>query len=94
MSALRISEERVRQAMAQATPPSFVVEGSHFAAIEVEEQKSSPVISGTVTPFPPNNSRTREHLLSLFRKIDQSGTSFKTEEELNAEIDEMRRRNF
>lgn len=94
MLLLTISEEKIKQAMAQVTPPAFEVEGLKQATSPtVGPQADQFVISGTVA-IPPNNEAARKRLLVAFSKIDISGTTLKTEDELQSELDEIRRRNL
>lgn len=91
MSSLTISEEKIRQAMAEAAPLAFEAEEIKLASyLTVGTQEDQLGISGTVT-VPPNNELARRFLRAAFRRVDQFGTA-KTDEELNSEFDEMRRR--
>lgn len=89
MSLLTISEEKIKQALEQITLPAFESEGLKQATAPQPDQF---VVSGTVT-IPPNNEAARKRLLAAFRRIDISGAMTKTEDELLAEIDDIRRRN-
>lgn len=94
MSLLTISEEKIKQAMAEATRPAFEVEGLKSAILPTpKEQPGQFVISGTIS-MPPNNEAARNKLLGAFNKIDSSGITLKSEEELSAELDDIRRRNL
>lgn len=94
MSSWTISEEKIKQALAQIAPLPFEVEGLELSSPPMlEEQEGQFVMSGTVC-IPPNNEDSRMALLAAFSRIDLAGTAQKSEEELNGELDEIRRRNL
>ena len=94
MSLLIISEEKIKQVLSQIAPPSFEVEGLELASPPaLNKQKGQFMMSGTVS-IPPNNEAARTALLAAFSRIDCSGIAPRTEEELRAELDEIRRRNL
>jgi len=88
---LILDEKKIKESLEYSSASSFVLS----LAVEVETQKGSSVISGTVAIRPAsNNKEAIEHLLLLRRTIEASGNNLKTQPELDAEIDEMRRRNL
>lgn len=91
MSSLMISEEKVKKALEQGRPLPFTVTGPELSALAPTKQDAS--VSGTVS-ISDSNEQARRMVLEAFKRIDTSGTVLKNEEELNAEINEMRRRNL
>jgi hypothetical protein len=91
---LTIDEAKVRESLATSKKPSYVVTVSHLVAVEpppVPTPSSS--IGGTMmVAMPRVAAGTREYVMSLRRKIEESGERLKTADELEKEIDEMKGR--
>jgi len=90
---LTIDEEKVRESLKVAPKVQYVVTVSHLVSTVPDAQVSSSSISGAIMFAAQSNTvEARKHLLSLRRRIEESGTPLKTQEELDGEIDETRGR--
>jgi hypothetical protein len=89
-----IDEAKVRESLANAVKPTYVVTPSNLVIPEIPTPPMPPsMIGGTIafgTMFV--NAEARENFLSMRRKIETSGMPLKGIEELTLEIDEMRGR--
>jgi hypothetical protein len=91
---LTIDGEKVKKSLAAAGEPSYKVTASHVLDVEpTRVPPPSSSIGGTMMlGASVASSDTREYVLSLRRKIETSGVSLKSTDELSKEIDEMRGR--
>ena len=91
---LTIDEAKVRESLASCDKPSYVVKASHLVTAEsLPVPTPSLSVGGTgMFGMPRADASAREYILSLRRKIEESGIRLKTADELNKEIDEMRGR--
>jgi hypothetical protein len=89
---LTIDEAKVRESMAASSKPCYVVTASHLVIAELPPAPTpSSSVGGTMMFREPRASaETREYVLSLRRKIEESGVPLKSVDELSREIDEMR----
>lgn len=89
---LTIDTAKVRKSLATSGAPLYVVTASNLAIVELPPPMApSSSVSGTVMLGGPRTTlETREQVLALRRKIEESGVSLKGVDELNREIDEMR----
>lgn len=89
---LTIDEAKVRESLAASGKPSYVVTPSHLAIAELPSAPTpSSFVGGTMMFGEPRASaETREYVISLRRKIEESGVPLKSADELSREIDEMR----
>jgi hypothetical protein len=91
---LTIDDAKVRESLATSNKPSYVVTASHLFVAELPSAPApSSSVGGTMMFGTPRASAdTREYVMSLRRKIEESGVPLKTADELGKEIDEMRGR--
>jgi hypothetical protein len=64
----------------------------HYYDQEFLPTPSSSIGGTTMFSVPPSGNDMREYLMSIRRKIEESGVALKTTDELDKEIDEMRGR--
>lgn len=89
---LTIDAAKVRESLASSDKPSYVVTASNLviAALPSPPAPSSAVGGTMMFGEPRVSAETREYVTSVRRKIEESGVSLKSAEELTREIDEMR----
>jgi hypothetical protein len=91
---LTIDEAKLRESLATSSKPSYVVTASHLAIAKIPSAPTpSPSVGGTMMFGTPHAGMDmRDQIMTLRRKIEESGEPLKSAEELTKEIDEMRRR--
>ena len=91
---LSIDEEKLEE-LVRTTPKSYTVTSSNLAPVTLDEPiRTEPVVSGTTYSAPVRLSpEAREYMLSLRRKIEESGKPLKTVAELDALIEEVKGKN-
>jgi hypothetical protein len=89
---LTIDKAKVRKSLASSAKPAYVVNVSHLVIAELPPHQAPPSFVGGTTMFgePRVSAETREYVTSMRRKIEESGVSLKTADELTCELDEMR----
>jgi hypothetical protein len=90
MLSLTIDETKIRERLATVGELRYVVTISNLDA--ESRPFPAPSVGGTMFGAPPVITDTREYVVSLRRKIEESGVPLKSTDELNREIDEMRGR--
>ena len=91
---LSISEKRVEELLASSVPgyavtPSLISQMSFGDSLPAGAE--SIAVSGTMFRLPAFTTETREYLLSLRRKIVESQIPLKTGEELDRDIEEIKK---
>ena len=91
MSALlTIDKAKLKEHLATAPKPAYVVKAFNLELEQEEQIKiGPPKVHGTKV-FEDERPDTRGYVLGLRRKIEESGASLKTADQLAEEIDEMR----
>lgn len=90
---LAIDEAKVKESLAMADMPSYVVTASHLGITQLPPVPPPPSsIGGTMFGMPRVSPGTREYVMSLRRKIEESGVPLKTADELDKEVGDMRGR--
>ncbi len=88
-----IDEAKIQEFLLTSDKPSYVVTPSYLVTTELPDFPSPPsFIGGTIFGVLPMASGAQQYVMSLRRKIEESGTGLKTADELEREIDEMRGR--
>ena len=87
-----LSIEKIDEVL-QSAKPLYEAHALNVAPVQVSRISLEPSgVTSTQFGLPVFTSDTREYLLSLRRRIVESGMPLKTAEELDREIDEMRSR--
>ena len=90
---LTIDDQKIRTCLDAATKPAYVVTILHVTPTEVPATPApSLTISGTVTNVSAPSVRGKDHFALLRRKIEQSGLRQKTVDELDKDIEDIKRR--
>jgi hypothetical protein len=91
---LTIDAAKVRESLANARKPSYVATASHLVAVEPPPVPPPLSTVGGTTMFGATRSDKdmRDLVMSVRRRIEESGVPLKSASELDKEIDEMRGR--
>jgi hypothetical protein len=91
---LTIDEKKVRESLAAATKPAYVVVTSHLVSAEPSHVPAPALSIGGTMVFGAAliSPEAREEFASMRHKIEASGMPLKGIAELTSEIDEMRGR--
>lgn len=91
MSALlTIDEAKLKEHLAKAAKPAYVVKVSNLIVEHEETIKVEPPTIWGTKVFGDERPDLRGYVLALRRKIEESGAFLKTADQLTAEIDESR----
>src|SRR5712692_1241244 len=84
---LTIDEAKVRESLATAGKPSYVATASHLIAVEPPPVPTPASTVGGTTMFgePRSDKDMREIVMSIRRRIEESGVPLKTASELDKE---------